>query len=79
MKEPRKQTLVEITLPNILDAIVVVEYMLEQLLKYVEHNVTNMTKLTKLKYVENNVIDMKKFPNLVQEIYLDNKEEVGPS
>jgi hypothetical protein len=55
----------EIMLPHIPDAVVVVEDMLGKVVKlnYVDHEVTYMTK----------------FPDLVQEIYLESKGEAGPS
>jgi hypothetical protein len=62
---PSKQTSVEIMLPHIPDVVIVVEDMLG--------------KVEKLKYADHDVTDTTKFPDLVQEIYLENKEEVGPS
>jgi hypothetical protein len=35
--------------------------------------------IEKLKYADHDVKDTTKFLELVQEIYLENKEEVGPS
>jgi hypothetical protein len=55
---------VEIILPHILDVVIVVEEMLG--------------KVEKLKYVDHDVTDTTKFPDLAQEIYLENKEELGP-
>jgi hypothetical protein len=52
-------------LPHIPDVVVAVEDMLG--------------KVEKLKYVDHDVTDTTKFPDLAQEIYLENKEEAGPS
>jgi hypothetical protein len=62
---PSKQNSVEIMLPYIPNVVAIVEYMLG--------------KVAKLKYVDHDVTNTKKFPNLAQEIYLESKEEAGPS
>jgi len=62
---PSKQTSVEIMLPHIPDVIVAVEDM--------------PGKVEKFQYVDHDVTYTTKFPNLVQEIYLENKEEEGHS
>jgi hypothetical protein len=35
-------------------------------------------KVTKLKYVDHDVTDTTKFPEFMQEVYLENRGEVGP-
>jgi hypothetical protein len=54
---------IKITLPYILDVVVVVEDMLG--------------KVPKLKYADHNVIDTMKFPDFAHEVYLENRGEVG--
>jgi hypothetical protein len=56
--------IVEITLPYLPDVVVAVEDMLG--------------KVPKLKYADHDVTDTTKFPDLAQEIYLENRGEVGP-
>jgi hypothetical protein len=55
---------VEITLPHLPDVVVVVEDMLGKVLK--------------LKYADHDITDTMKFPDFTQEVYLENRGEVGP-
>jgi hypothetical protein len=60
MGQKRKApSVVEITLPHLPDVVVVVEDMLG--------------KVPKLKYADHDITDTKKFPDFVQEVYLENR------
>jgi hypothetical protein len=56
-------SIVEITLPHLPDIVVIVEDMLGKVLK--------------IKYVDHDINDIVKFPDFMQEVYLENMGEVG--